>query len=441
MADMLHLTWKGKTLWFKRGIPKELRSVMREPDTGKSHYRRNLHTSDLVQAHVKRAALNPQFEAEIKLASKRLNGEPVADMRALADELRRWGDGGDGEPHDQRPSVAQEVAQIEAERIERQYGKNVGRRFYLRAIGRPGGTEIDEHLERWIAEKSPAPRTVMKWRKTVGDLTSWRATLYAEDITRDVARTFVDEVIAKPGRRTATINGAVSVLSMYWKWMLEQSLLSDGRTNPWPTFRRKKERPKPDERERAFTAEELKAIFAAPCRRDVRDAAVIGALTGARIEEIASLKVKHVDLGAITLHVPGTKTVHAERTIPLHSHLKDIFADRIKGKPSDAWLFHELPERKADSPLGRSTPISKAFTRFRKAAGVDVRVEGKRRSLTNFHSLRRWLAKRLKEEGASADVRDAILGWSSGDMRDRYAVGADLMRQMREALEKVRLPR
>src|SRR5262249_42609771 len=124
------------------------------------------------------------------------------------------------------------------------------------------------------------------------------------------------------------------------------------------------------------------------------------------------------------------------RTIPLHSHLKDIVTARVKGKAKDDRLFHE--PKKRERRQGKSYTM--AFNRHRTKVGVDAKVDGKRRSLTNFHSWRRWTATRLKEEDVTRDVRNMIMGWSSPDMADRYAVGADLMRQMREALERVKLP-
>ena len=62
--------------------------------------------------------------------------------------------------------------------------------------------------------------------------------------------------------------------------------------------------------------------------------------------------------------------------------------------------------------------------------------QGKRRSRVDFHSLRRTADTAMMEyEPAIAhQVIDAFLGWSDqGKMRNRYAVGAELMGQMRKA--------
>ena len=68
---------------------------------------------------------------------------------------------------------------------------------------------------------------------------------------------------------------------------------------------------------------------------------------------------------------------------------------------------------------------------------MEVR-EGKRRSLVNFHSLRRTSDTAMIEHNPpiAPHVIDAYYGWSDqGKMRNRYAVGAELMGHMRDALK------
>jgi len=165
------------------------------------------------------------------------------------------------------------------------------------------------------------------------------------------------------------------------------------------------------------------------------------ALTGARIEEIATLKVSDVDLKAMTLHLPGTKTEAAERTIPFHPALKATFQGRMKGKNTATWVSDELPERKDGDPKGRSAVISKAFTRHRRSAGVDAKVDGKRRALTNFHSFRRWFITEAERAGAPPHVIMSIVGHKRPGMTlGAYSGGPDLEAQMRKVVEAVKLP-
>ena len=173
----------------------------------------------------------------------------------------------------------------------------------------------------------------------------------------------------------------------------------------------------------------------------VNGARVTGPLTGARIEEIATLKVSDLDLKAMTLHLPGTKTEAAERTIPFHPALKATFQGRMKGKNTATWVSDELPERKDGDPKGRSAVISKAFTRHRRSAGVDAKVDGKRRALTNFHSFRRWFITEAERAGAPPHVIMSIVGHKRPGMTlGAYSGGPDLEAQMRKVVEAVKLP-
>jgi integrase len=433
MADELHLQRRGLKYWFIREIPKKLRPLIRAPYTGKAHFRRNLHTSDLVTAQAQRAKVNAEFEIEIKLASQRRQGDMDVELMAMADEMRRQGE-------DEIDSwLVADQAKHMALNIEKERGEVAALRFYRRAVG--VGTEIDAHLEKFIAMRPAKPKTNWKRRRVIGDLAKWRSTVYVETITRELATEFVDEVLV-PGHDVATINGSITVLSTYWNWMIEQGLLKQTE-NYWPKLRRKKGKTKPKEEERAFTQDEMKKLF----RRDVKvrpellDMMTLAALTGGRIEELAAVRVKHVDLKAMQIRLPGEKTPDAYRLIPMHKQLKGLIERRTKGKQPDAWLFHELPERNAESPMGRATVITKAFIRHRKAVGVHEKLDGKRRSLVNFHSFRRWCATRLTELDTPSDVIDVILGWKSPDMRRRYGAGANLMQQMRRVIDKVKLPK
>ena len=441
MADTQHLSLRGRTWWYIRKIPPALSSLMRQPHTGKAHYRFNLKTSDLAIAQRRRPTLNAAVATEFEVAKKRLVGDPDIELKAKADDLWSWVQrGGHADDIAMRESVGQDLALESAEEIERTHNEDTASRFYLRATGQKRGSEIDEHVEKWIAENKASPHTNFKRRKVVGNLTKWRANLFVESITREIAGAFVDEVIA-PGRKVATINGDLGVLASYWKWMMRQGLIPEASIH-WSKFRRKSERKPPDEKQRAFTNQEMQRLFFSPIkmRPDLLDMATASALTGGRLEEIGKLRVKFLNFEAMTIYLPGFKTDAAPRIIPLHPDLRKMFERRCLDKSVDAWIFHELPIRKPDSTKGRSSPVSMAFTRYRRALEVDHVLDNETRSLINFHSFRRWFSTKLLELNTPHDVVDTIMGWARVGMRGRYSVNADFMDQMRSAVSRVVFP-
>lgn len=440
MPDTQHLELRGRTWWYIRFVRADLRPKLPMPHTGKAQFRVNLKTDSLIHAQKVRPQLNAEFDRLLTVAKKRKLGFTEELLIEDARDLRLGvivGDGGDGAEEAIRSTV-EELALERAERLQKEFGEDLAAKFYQTATGTKQGTDIDEHLEMFIAKHPAKPHTDYKRRAAVRMLNDWRANLYVESVTLPLARKFVDDVLSRD-RTAATINSYLTPLVSFWQWMIDQELVK-GVANPWPKLRPKKERKAPEEQERAFTPDELGRLFKGKqrMRPDVHDCAVMSALTGARLDEIGSLKVKHIDLTNVTIFLPGSKTEAAPRLIPLHEDLIPLVTRRTAGKQPDDWLFHELPDRKKDALKARSSPITQAFTRFRRQAGVGGKTA--QASPVTFHSFRRWSATKMEEADVPSHIVDAIHGWKRGDMRSRYTASADLMRQMREAVGKLKLP-
>ena len=177
---------------------------------------------------------------------------------------------------------------------------------------------------------------------------------------------------------------------------------------------------------------------------------LIAALSGMRVEEICGLKVGDIKGDLIDLR--GTKTAAARRVVPLHTGLTVTIGRRCEGKAAGAYLFDELPTPPADSPRERSQPVVKAFTRYRRAAGVDERAEGARQSNVDFHSFRRWFIREARDaltagraKGYSYWTIAEVVGHSKEDSlplgmtMSRYS-GDDTAEAKRACVAAVKLP-
>ena len=70
-------------------------------------------------------------------------------------------------------------------------------------------------------------------------------------------------------------------------------------------------------------------------------------------------------------------------------------ARRTKGKHGADDLFPEYPvPKRSTSQRERSFRASNEFTEYRRSVGVEEVVPGRRRSLVNFHSFRRYFIPR-----------------------------------------------
>ena len=114
-----------------------------------------------------------------------------------------------------------------------------------------------------------------------------------------------------------------------------------------------------------------------------------------------------------------------------------MVAQRSVGKAPEAFLFHELSE----GPFAkRAGALSKAFRRFASKVGVREVVEGKRRSLVNFHSFRRWFITKAEQAGQPISLIEPVVGHKrEGMTAGRYSKGPS-EEQRREVVESVKLP-
>ena len=104
-------------------------------------------------------------------------------------------------------------------------------------------------------------------------------------------------------------------------------------------------------------------------------------------------------------------------------------------------LFPEYPiPKRSTSQRERSFRASNPFTEYRRSVGVEEVVPGRRRSLVNFHSFRRYFITKAEQ----ADQMEHIIAVVVGHMRTgmtlgRYS-GGPLLEQARRCVEAVRLP-
>jgi integrase len=175
-------------------------------------------------------------------------------------------------------------------------------------------------------------------------------------------------------------------------------------------------------RRRPFTREERARILAQAVEEggehgDMAWLIRLGAYTGARLEELASLPSANVleidgvmrieidDLGGRSAKTPGSV-----RSVPLHPQIAEAFASWVNARNRDR-VFATFK----CSPDGRyADKVSGDFARLMDRAGLsDPRL--------TFHSLRHTLKREMSNAGIDPDARRAILGHAPKDAHDSYA--------------------
>lgn len=84
-----------------------------------------------------------------------------------------------------------------------------------------------------------------------------------------------------------------------------------------------------DVSEKYFTKEELTLLFTRHDKSLASDGIMILLYTGMRIGELLGVKCDDVNLEKRTIHVRGTKTVNANRVVPIHTDLLPVIERRL----------------------------------------------------------------------------------------------------------------
>jgi len=161
-----------------------------------------------------------------------------------------------------------------------------------------------------------------------------------------------------------------------------------------------------------FLTDAQRASLAAECASVglwLRAIFEVGCTYGWRISEIVGLRVRHVDIAALTIRLdPGSTKNGRGRcvTFGAQSALAQLLAACAHGKSAEDYLFTR----------GDGKPV-RVFRTTWKNVCVHAGVPG-----LLFHDLRRTAARDLRRAGVTESVTMAIGGWRTRSMFDRYAI-------------------
>lgn len=156
------------------------------------------------------------------------------------------------------------------------------------------------------------------------------------------------------------------------------------------------------------------------------DLIALAAYTGARIEELCSMKVSDVTTKAFRIEEAKTKA--GVREVPIHASIAGL-VKRLKTTADDEYLLSGLSFNKYGD---RSNAIGKRFGRLKTTAGFPAtRV---------FHSIRKTVATQLENAGVAEGIAADILGHEKKTMSYGLYSGGNSLENKVEALAKVSYP-
>jgi len=441
-----YLEWHRGRIRVTVPVPKALQSSV-----GSTRLKRPLQTDSPANAERIKHAVIHELKAIIAAADKPREGI-VAEALGWRQDLEALGD---------RERETLELVMVDrAEEIEAKAGLPAAREFV--AIANGEATPISTLLDTYLASCGLKERTQDGIRRTVRVYEEWATAngepKAIENISRKVAGRFVSGHLL-PRMEPQSAGTYTKFLSGYWRFLEGKGYAE---SNPW-TLQLQGVKQAHKRRsilldteaggsgdKRPYTDDEARRLLcAAPNNatdRRTLDTAWLGALSGMRLDEICSLRVRDCQDGWFRVSAdPGKgKTPAAKRRVPIHPQLASIVARRCANKKPEGYLIHELRDPPKGSNRERSMPASKAYTRFRRRLGIDERAEGQRQSNVDFHSWRRWFIRKARDAKQDpwtiADVvghdKEALplamtMGRYPGEANDTA---------LRECVEAVRMP-
>lgn len=376
----LHLEKRRRRWYAMLDIPLPLRPQF----GGKRRFLKSLETADLATAQRRLVVWITRWQADLARARGTKPGD--SDAAYFLRVLR-------ASTPDQRQAVLEQIADaadavgyLHAEMGQTPASVPEAQEFHGRATGGYVGTL--DHLEEWLAGFRVKPRTKEQRRRGV------KRVAEAFALLRDISKPEVRKWAAGLELSRKSIVIILSGAAIYWRWLQSEGIAAEG-DNPFERVDLANSPRGTDGRE-PFTPEDVVRLRAAAPDNQMRDLITLAMWTGARIEELCSLRTEHV--GAASFRIVSAKTQAGVRVVPIHPKLRQTVT-RLIEQSTDGYLLTGLH---VDRFGFRSNTIGKRFSGFKTRMGFGPRQV--------FHSIRRCVVTQLENAGAKENEVAALVG-------------------------------
>jgi site-specific recombinase XerD len=401
-----YLFRRGSTFYFKRKVPKGLENEFPEATSGQVW--KSLETTLLHQAEVMLRAEVAHFDMRVARARQAFAAQWAADLRekmARAAPVRTA-----ASPDSSRQTAAAGAARP----LKRE--KNTS----------AGCTHTMRHLyEAWQVTQT-RPRTLGAYKTAVEEFEQLHGPMTADVIGREHARRYRDQLIERELSRGTIVN-RVGFLATLFRFG-QQELIEDIAGNPFERVTVvTAKRSRPSKERRAFTVDELNQIFSSKLytggyrpKGQVLEAGywapLLGPFVGARLEEIAQLRLEDDQQvnGTWCFHIcdhdedQNLKTLSSYRRVPVHDVLVRCgflqFVEQQR-KAGHKRLFPALKNKNANKTW--SNALGKWWARYLDDIGLS-------QVSLDYHSFRYCFKQQCSLCGIDPETRDALVGhWVS----------------------------
>jgi integrase len=364
----MYLERKWQTYWAAHDIPRDVQATLGTGGKPKRRFIQNLHTPDKDIATARAKLLEGKWRLMIERARKGgLDIEAQADFyrHALKDAPPAMREALIGEVTDQAMRIAHEQDGVPydyvapGEDAESRPGYKEG----LKLIGMATGelVKLGEKTAEYFATLTGKiePKSIGMVRNTLNTFCADPAFAYIGDVTPKAVQQWASRQTMAP----KTVRRWLSELRGYWRYLqsLEEAPAGAGPFDKL-TLPKKTSGGKEEKRQPFAPADVLKLLAEARKQKDapLADLIELGMWSGARIEELSSLRVEHVNIKAKYFEVAFAKTEAGQRQIPIHSKLAPTMK-RLVSASKDGFVLSGLA---ANTPARGATPRGRSMTVF-----------------------------------------------------------------------------
>ncbi len=388
---------------------------------GKRKFFQTLKTTDKRTAESRAAVVVAGWKAQIQLA--RGSSDPFID------EAMDWRQAisNTSDPEDIDALECGLEDRIESH-IEPTYGQEEAGRFYAIASGKQ--TLLSPIIPKWKAMLELAPKSIDQMEKDVKLMV--KAFPTAQSINREAVHVWLENLTSGESKLSpSSIRRIVGFCRNFWRYLQDAGVAPKGST-PFavPTFAKQKKNGKSQSGWIPFTPKDVITLQQKAVKigdQQLADLIELGAYTGARIEELCSLKLSAIK--ETSLIISDAKTSAGNREVPIHSKLAPL-VQRLKDESKDDYLLSGLTFNKYKD---RSNAIGKRFGRLKKSMGFEQKHV--------FHSIRKTVVTMLENAGVSENLAADIVGYDKPRITYGLYSGGASLEVKREALEKITYPK
>jgi integrase len=413
-----HLELRYKTYFALLTIPKDVQHII-----GKTRFFKTTGTGDLKIAQAKADLFVIKWKAEIAKARQNTD-DPIINSALELNKMSKstpW-------------HMLQDVIDEETDRLQRETGEFVADAFNAIATGK--AKVLDTFIPAWEqhqVDRGLVAKNISQMKSDLSLLTEYIPT--TEMVTNENCDAWINLIAQTNNYKSSSVTRVIAACNNFYRYLQDVSVFPSDAPSPFKVPKTYKQSKKANAKVinkrnswEPFTKTEVEGLHAlAQSKGDsqLADLIEIAAYTGARIEEICSLKTDFINLDEMFFQITDAKTTAGNRLVPLHSKLTKIIS-RLIDESKNSYIFSELTENKYGD---RSNAIGKRFGHLKKNIGHSRQHV--------FHSIRKTFTTELERAGVAENVAADIVGHEKHTMTYGLYSGGSSIEQKRNAIESI----